>query len=562
MLWIHSILLFVLFAGQDGNQAQAQASTNAQVDKLFETWNKTTSPGCALSVMKDGCIIYKRGYGMADLDHDVVITPSSVFHVASMSKQFTAAAILLLVQEGKLSLDDEVRKYIPELPDFGDRITIRHLIHHTSGLRDQWDLLGLAGWRYSLDLITDEDVLSVTARQKDLNFRPGDRYLYCNTGYTLLAQIVRRVSGQSYRDFTTARIFEPLSMKNTHFRDDHAEIVKGMAYGHVPSFETFKLSITNFDTVGATSLLTTVEDLALWDENFYNPRVGGRQLINQMLERGKLNSGEALDYAFGLTLGKYKGLNYVDHGGSDAGYRSDLIRFPDQHFSVACLCNLSINPSQLTRQVADIYLAKELKPEPAKPEEPAASLTEAQLAGKVGIYYNPDGDVVRRIILQGGSLRMLQGVAGTGVELKPLSDIRFRPVDQAVEIRFEPVGAGGMRWIDVPDSGAKPVAYERAEEFKPTPAQLLDYVGRYQSDEIEPVYHMAIQDGRLVLERMKSGPSPLAPAIKDLFTNPLGNIRFLRDSQGKVTGFILNRGRIINFRFKKAPGNPPIKSVP
>lgn len=274
-----------------------------------------------------------------------------------------------------------------------------------------------------------------------------------------------------------------------------------------------------------------------------------------MLERGKLKSGEVLDYAFGLTLGKYKGLNIVDHGGSDAGYRSDLIRFPDQHFSVACLCNLSINPSQLARQVADIYLAKELKPEPEKPEEPADKLTEAQLTGKVGIYYNPDGDVIRRIILQGGSLRMLQGVAGTGIELKPLSDTRFRPVGQAVEIRFKPVGAGGMRWIDVPDSGAKPVAYERAEEFKPTPAQLADYVGRYQSDEIEPIYRMAIQDGRLVLERMKAEPSPLAPAIKDLFTNPLGNIRFLRDAQGKVTGFILNRGRILNFRFKKASGN-------
>jgi len=555
MLWIHSILLFMLFTGQAGNQVQSQASTNAQVDKLFETWNKTTSPGCALSVMKDGRIIYKRGYGMADLDHDVVITPSSVFHVASMSKQFTAASILLLAQEGKLALDDEVRKYIPELPDFGERITIRHLIHHTSGLRDQWDLLGLAGWRYSLDLITDEDVLSVMARQKDLNYRPGDRHLYCNTGYTLLAQIVKRVSGQSFRAFTTARIFAPLGMKNTHFRDDHAEIVKGMAYGYVPSADTFKLSITNFDTVGATSLLTTVEDLALWDENFYNPRVGGRQLISQMLERGKLNSGELIDYAFGLTHGKYKGLATVDHGGSDAGYRSDLLRFPDQHFSVACLCNLSINPSQLTRQVTDIYLAKELKPEPAKPEEPAAKLTEAQLAAKVGIYYNPDGDVIRRIILQNDSLRMLQGMAGAGALLKPLSDTRFRPEGQTVEIRFEPVGTGGMRWIDVPDSGAKPVAYERAEEFKPTPAQLADYVGQYQSDEIEPVYRMAIQDGKVVLERLKSGPSPLAPAIKDLFTNPLGNIRFVRDAQGKVAGFILNRGRILNFRFKKAAGN-------
>ena len=554
MLWMHSIMLFMLFAGQAGQPVPSQAEPAAQADKIFERWNRTDSPGCAVSVMKDGRIIFKHGYGMADLDHDVTINPASVFHVASVSKQFTAAAILLLVQDGKLVLDDDVRKYITELPDFGARITIRHLIHHTSGLRDQWDLLGLAGWRYSLDLITDEDVLSVMARQKDLNFRPGDRHLYCNTGYTLLAQIVKRVSGQSLREFTTARIFEPLGMKSTHFRDDHAEIVKGMALGYVPAFDTFRLSITNFDTVGATSLLTTVEDLALWDENFYNPRVGGRQMIDQMLERGRLNSGESIDYAFGLTHGKYKGLAIVDHGGSDAGYRSDLLRFPEQHFSVACLCNLSINPSQLARQVADIYLAKELKPEPARPDEPAVKLTAAQLDAKVGIYHNPDGDAIRRIILQNGSLRGLQGVAGTGVELKPLSDTRFRPAGQATELRFEPQGAGGMRLIDVPDSGAKPVVYERAAEFKPTAAELAEYAGQYLSDEIEPIYRMVVQDGRLFLERLKSRPAPLVPAIKDLFTNPLANIRFVRDAQGKVAGFILNRGRVLNFRFRRASG--------
>src|SRR5215472_9551553 len=237
----------------------------AKVDKVFEKWNRTDSPGCALGIYKDGQIVYKHGYGMANLNDDVPITPATVFHVASLSKQFTAASILLLAQEGKLSLDDPVRKYIPELPDSEAPVTIRQLIHHTSGLRDQWDLLGLAGWRYSLDLITDDDVLSVVTRQKDLNFPPGSKHLYSNTGYTLLAQIVKRVSGQSFREFTTARIFAPLGMTNTHFRDNHAEIVKNMAYGYEPAGDMFSISITNFDTVGATSLLTTVEDLVKWD---------------------------------------------------------------------------------------------------------------------------------------------------------------------------------------------------------------------------------------------------------------------------------------------------------
>jgi CubicO group peptidase (beta-lactamase class C family) len=285
-----------------------------QVDKLFEKMDRTISPGCAVAALRDGKILYQRGYGMADLDHNVPITAETVFHVASMSKQFTAAAIVMLAQERKLSLDDEVRKYVPELPDFGAPVTLRQLVHHTSGLRDQWELLGLAGWRYSPDLITDDDVLSIMSRQKDLNFPPGSKHMYSNTGYTLLAQVVKRVSGQSFREFTTSRIFQPLGMRNTHFRDDHAEIVKNMAYGYVPAKDTFRISITNFDTVGATSLLTTVEDLALWDENFYNPRVGGPEMIRQMLERGKLSDGEQLDYAFGLVIGKHRGLATVDQG--------------------------------------------------------------------------------------------------------------------------------------------------------------------------------------------------------------------------------------------------------
>ena len=335
-----AILLF-LAIGSTVAQDRAVADKNTvlrnlqqQVDKVFTKWDSTVSPGCALSVMKDGQIIYKRGYGMADLDHDVPINPETVFHVASVSKQFTAAAISLLAQEPKLSLDDDVRKYIKELPDFGATITIRHLIHHTSGLRDQWSLLSLAGWRRSHDLITDDDVLDLMSRQKDLNFKPGEKYLYSNTGYTLLAQIVRRVSGLSLREFTTNRIFKLLDMKSTHFRDDYQETVKHMAYGYRDGRggNGYRLSVTNYDTVGATSLLTTVEDLAQWDENFYRPRVGGSELVEQQLQRGKLNSGKQLDYAFGLEHGKYRGLYTIDHDGGDAGYRADLLRFPEQHF--------------------------------------------------------------------------------------------------------------------------------------------------------------------------------------------------------------------------------------
>jgi CubicO group peptidase (beta-lactamase class C family) len=209
----HYLAVFCLIASAATSCSVAQQpSAPAQVDRLFAEWDKPTSPGCALAVMKDGQIIHKRGYGMADLDHDVKITPATVFHAASMSKQFTAAAVLMLVQEGKLSLDDPVKKHVPEIPDFGAPIALHHLLHHTSGLRDQWDLLALAGWRYSLDLITDADVLAVLSRQKTLNFTPGSKHLYSNSGFTLLAQAVKRVSGQSFRSFTGNRLFSPLGM--------------------------------------------------------------------------------------------------------------------------------------------------------------------------------------------------------------------------------------------------------------------------------------------------------------------------------------------------------------
>ncbi|HWN97895.1 MAG TPA: serine hydrolase domain-containing protein, partial [Blastocatellia bacterium] len=316
-------------------------SLTGKVDEVFAVFDKPDSPGCALAVIKDGRIVYKRGYGQSNLEDGVAISPASIFHVASISKQFTAMAIVLLAQQGKLSLDDDVRKYVSEVPDFGERITIRHLIHHTSGLRDQWSLLELAGWRED-DVITEGDILELVSRQKELNFKPGAEHLYCNTGYTLLAVIVKRVSGQSLREFADANIFKPLAMTSTHFHDDHSMIVKGRTSAYQRTKQGgLKVSIPVFDTYGATSLFTTVEDMAKWDQNFVDKTVGGEAGINQMLSVGLLNNGKRLGYAFGLSLGEYKGLKTVGHGGADAGYRADFLRFPEQRFSVVCLCNLS-----------------------------------------------------------------------------------------------------------------------------------------------------------------------------------------------------------------------------
>jgi len=551
-------------------QSAPSHQPEAQVDAIFAKMDTTVSPGCALSVIRDHRIVYERGYGMADLDHNVPITPASVFHVASMSKQFTAASILLLAQEGKLSLDDPARKYVPELPDFGTPVTIRELLHHTSGLRDQWDLLGLSGWRYSQDLITDADVLYVVSHQKELNFAPNTRYLYSNTGYTILAQIVARVSGQSLRAFTTARIFAPLGMNHTHFRDDFKEIVKNMADGYTPANDTFKRSVTNFNTVGATSLLTTVEDLASWDENFYNPRVGGPSLIHDLQVRGILNNGETIDYAAGLVIGKYRGLATVDHAGADAGYRADLLRFPDQHFSVACLCNLSTaNPSNLTRKVADVYLASAMQPaEAAAPAPPPFPLTPRQMQARVGLYVNvQDPDDVVRWIVKDGQLQIGNADDDT-YPVTATSESHFRLPNAPDELTFLPAQPGTLQQLAIRHGDGKVETFSAAPAFTPTDAQLSEYAGAYSSPEIDPLYeikfaHLHVSgDGPehafagLALIRLKNDPDPLQPVTRDFFTAGVGKIRFTRDAHGRITGFLLTTGRVINLRFVR--GRPAI----
>jgi len=558
------VLLCLLSTSSAAQSGLAPAERpEAKVYALFQKMDTTVSPGCALSIIRDHKIVYEHGYGMADLDHNIPITPATVFHVASMSKQFTAASILLLAQEDKLSLDDPVRKYIPQLPDFGVPVTIRELLHHTSGLRDQWDLLQLSGWRYSRDLITDADVLSVVSHQRDLNFPPNTKVLYSNTGYTLLARIVALVSGQSFRSFTTARIFAPLGMKSTHFRDDYDEIVKNMAYGYLPSGDTYRLSVTNFDTVGATSLLTTVEDLALWDENFYTPRVGGRNLVQQLQERGKLNDGEQIGYAAGLEIGKYRGLNTVDHDGGDAGYRSDFIRFPDQHFTVACLCNLgSANPSDLARKVAEIYLGPQMQPaeyahaDKSKP----LTLTPEQMKAKVGTYVNvKDPDDLVRFVVKDGGLHVGNVGEDDTYAVEAIGEDHFRLTIAPDEFTFS--HAGAPLQLTIRHEDGKIETFSAAPAFASTEAQLAEYSGIYSSPEIDPIYEMKIEPGpngkdSLVLHRIKSDPDTLHPVTRDFFTADVGKIRFTRNSKGVITGFLLSTGRVIDLRFEL--GRPAI----
>jgi len=345
---------------------------------------------------------------MADLDHGVKITPATVFHVGSIAKQFTASAVLMLAAEGKLSLDDPIQKYVPEVANFDTPITLRELLHHTSGLRDWQELLVFDGWRIYGDVVTERDVLDVVSRQRDLNFPPGSEFNYSNTGYSLLAYVVARVSGRSFPDFTAARIFRPLGMEHTHFRDNHAQTIKNLALGYRQrEDESFEEADPNLDTVGCTNLMTTVEDLSRWDENFYSTRVGGPTVVKQMTEPGKLNDGTQIIYGAGLFLGP----NAAEHSGSDAGYVADMIRFPAQHLSVAVLCNLaSIDVMGLTHRVAEIYggrlPASSSAAEPSLPKRVKHAPSPKELLQFVGLYRSPEIQIPYNITADGSQLSM------------------------------------------------------------------------------------------------------------------------------------------------------------
>jgi CubicO group peptidase (beta-lactamase class C family) len=526
-----------------------------KTDRLFTRWDKADSPGCALAVIRGGRIDYQRNYGAASLEHGVPISSTTVFDTGSMSKQFTAMAVLVLAEQHKLSLDDDIRKYLPEIPNYGAPITIRHLLHHTSGLRIDDELLNLTDWRFG-NLITNQDVLTLMSRQKGVNFKPGEYFEYNNTGYVLLALIIGRVSGLSLREFADANIFRPLGMTRTLFRDDRNVVIKGLAMAYRPTGGGgFRVHTAVEETVGNGGVFSTVEDLALWDRNFYDRRVGGDAVIEQMLAPGpELYNGGRFNYGFGLFIGTYRGLRVVEHTGDHYGYHADLLRFPDQEFSVICLCNAAdADPWTLARQVSNLYLADEFKPAARKPDEaPGGALAsvnvpEQELSGLAGLYLDPATDTLRRLYVKDGKL-MFYGyrIGGRDNELRPLGGGRFLMlgIGTRVELTFTPGRSGARRRMILTAEGRKPVAHEAVVPVSPAAGRLAEFAGTYYSEELDTTYHIVWEGEKLILRVKNSADNPLVRQFKDAFTDaPMSLIiRFTRDGRGRVTGFSLSSG--------------------
>lgn len=536
------------------NQLSTEASIMSSVDKVFAQWDKADSPGCALAVIKDNKVVHERSYGMANLENNIPITSKSVFDIASTSKQFTAMAILLLSRQGKLSLDDDVRKHIPELPDFGTPITIRQLVHHTNGLRDTYFMLELAGWRYD-DEVHEADIIKLISQMKELNHKPGAEYSYNNTGYSLLALIVKRASGQSLSDFTKANIFMPLGMSNTEFRDDHTKIIKNRTASYIQTGKSnFATVLGAVNTIGPNGVFTSIEDLIRWDKNFYDKKVGGEAGILQLLNPDSLNDGTKLNYAFGLRVDNYKGLKMIWHSGAGLSTKTAYYRFPDQNLSIILLCNLSsVDVEASSQKVADIYLAEQFKQIQENTKIGSAQpiipykISERELTAAEGVYFNSDSGLKRRLYVKDGKLFFSRNASNES-EISPISENRFLMlnVPNKIELAFESKQLDQYQQMVMTTNGGNRSVYERVKDFSPnTPAQLSEFTGNYYSKELNTTFKIEPQNTELVLQRERGNNITMKPLVEDVFNHEyFGFIKFQRDSQRRILGFTFtNRSR-------------------
>lgn len=567
LLAASSVALVALFASPaPAAEPAAPKDTKTRVDAVFAEYDRSDSPGCALGVYKDGRIEYARGYGMSNLELGVANSPQTVLDIGSTGKQFTAFSIQLLASDGKLSLDDDVRRWIPEIPDYGKTVTIRNLLHHTGGLRDYIVLFDLQGV-VAEDLSTREDTLAVLARQKAPNFAPGAEHLYSNTGYFLLGEIVRRASGRSLRDFAHDRIFVPLGMRHTQYNDSHTRLIPGRATGYSKAEGGgFGIDMSDWEQVGDGGVLTSVEDLQRWDENFYTGAVGGRAVVDAMLVPGVLSGGKKLPYASALYVADYRGLPSVSHGGAWAGYRAQLLRFPREHLSIACLCNLGdTNPSRLAHLVADVYLGDKMTKETdgSKPgggaasAKPRAGVDAARLRALEGAYLDRASDRFFRLAVENGELAGKWG--SRRIVFVPAGGDRYRVDGLGEDVRVEAVAqsaAGGRPRLAVTiddDGDVESLAFEPVEMWTPTAAELSGLAGRYASAELDTSWRLEAKDGKLYLRYRGAPDDPLLPSVADRMSVGGETLHFTRDAAGQPTGFTVDAGRVRGIAFRKMP---------
>ena len=531
-------------------------STIKKIDSLFSKWNNNYSPGCTVGIVRNDSLIFSKGYGMANLEYEIPNSPATIYHMASVSKQFTAYSIVLLARQGKLQLEDDIHKYLPWFPDLKEKITIRNLLNHTSGIRDQWQLLAISGTRLD-DVITQDHIVKLLSKQQALNFKPGEQYSYSNSGYTMLAEIVKSVTGQTLRKFTDSAIFKPLGMANTHFHDEYTEIEKNRSYSYDRTDSVhFTNSILSYSVAGATSLFTNINDMSKWVMNFYDYKIGDQQDISMLTQKGKLNSGKELSYALGIVSDTYKGWRQFSHSGGDAGYRTHVAVFPDLKMGFIVFSNLGdINPSAKLYQMADLFIkdttTKKEAVKAEKRDSVAAVLKDTVYMQKfVGSYIDESGlpfsfDIRNR--------KLYYKIYNQNNFLIKERNDTFS-ISDAPEIKFVFSTKAKDTLVDIftPDQ-----SYHLKKYVKDTsqPDEVLKaYTGVYYCPELDCKYGIILKDHQLMLTNDKYNDTKLTVVNNDHLTNDywwINHLMMIRDATNDITGFEVNSGRIMHLRFNK-----------
>lgn len=514
--------------------SQAQTQADPRLDAVFARWSGGGVPGCAVAADAPGAAPIRRAYGLAELEHATPATPDTIYEAGSVSKQFTAAAILLLARDGRLSLDDDVRLHIPELPDLGRTVTLRRMLDHTAGLRDWGAVVAIEGWPRGTRAMDNARVVEVMARQTALNFEPGAHWSYSNTGYNLAAVVVERVSGLTLAEFTRQRLFEPLGMAHTRWRDDHTAVVPGRAQAYERAGEGYRLAMPAESAYGNGGLLTTVGDLLIWNRALDEDRLGAG--FAAALQAPGDAGGQPVGYGLGLRSETLGGRTVISHGGTTGGYRAWLGRYPQSGVSVAVLCNTGeANAAALALATVEPWLPPEPALQPAAPPEspPQGLFIDTRTGEPFGLVWREGGLAT----VQGRGLTYRgAGVDGRGVYGLGEDEIRFVTPDAFQ--RHTPLG--------------EVIDYVRAAPARPDATALAAYAGTYGADEAPARIAVEARDGRLWLRRGAEAPIPLRPAQADVFTGPAGVVTFRRDATGAVAAFDLNAGRVWAMAFRRS----------
>ena len=550
---LHTLLILILTNTANGQLSKEQSQN---IDSLFMGWNKPNHPGGSIAVMQNGKVVFSKGYGLSSLEYLSPNSTETIFNIGSISKQFTAMGIVLLEEQGKLSFDDDVKKHIPEFPDFGNTITIRHLLHHTSGLRDIHGLLALAGWRGS-DEINNDDVNRILLKQNKLNFTPEDKLMYSNTGYIIMVTIIESITGQKFKSWMKQNIFEELGLINTYVEDQFDRVVVNNATSYHMEDE-FTRNIDYWNYIGSGNLHSTTSDMLKWSNNFSNPKEGWQSAFEKLQITGVFNDGKKSYYGFGLRIEKHMGKKIIQHGGSIGGFRAVLRCYPDDELNIVLLTNFrGSDIIYRADKIAEFILTREenkVKPEEENsPEDPYQfiKLSKKKLSKFEGTYWEINEKYGRKIYVKNDTL-MYSRSGGSENALIPISKNTFKMlgVDVKLIVKFE-VKPSKMTVLVEEEP---PYIFELIDGVeKADKKELSGYIGRYYSPEMETNYSLTVEKGEAYVHFMKFGKIKLKRIYKDKFEGswPVNNLEIKRNKRSKVIGLQITNGRTMNVWFDK-----------